>query len=287
MECSSASRALQIQATSRATVDGVSSTDDSPLVVVMLLHGGSESGASSSSRALLESLESIGPVIFPPRNTKNSSAMRIRCIPSSPPVCVVSTRITDAVAAAASVRPDIVILLPCCSSSSSSIEPRTQSSQSAAITQLHLALPTVPVLHPSNASIESAALCSMLAGDAVIDWSQFAAAAISAARSIWYSIPHLLFICKTVSLTSQHKASSTSPPFPSSVCGYRSGCCSCCCRCVHVVALATSTHQVHPVLSSCIESSVRILKPASSCSSVPSAASTVVASARLGVAGRW
>jgi hypothetical protein len=185
MECSSALDALQIRATSRVSADGVSLTDDSPLIVVLLLHGGSESNNSSSSRLMLESLESIGPVIFPPRSAKNSSAMRVRCIPSSPPVCVVSTSITDALTAAASVRPDVVLMLPCCSSSSSSIEPSAQPLPSSDVTQLQQALPTVPILHPSNASDEVAALCGMLSVNAAVDWAHFAAAAISASRSIW------------------------------------------------------------------------------------------------------
>lgn len=183
MACNTVSDALRLQSTSQSTANGVSSAGDSPLIVVLLLHGGDETGQSGSG-ALLQSLNSIGPAILPPRNSKTSPLFPIRCIPSIPPVCVAYTSSTNAAVAAACVLPDIVIFLPSSSASSSSVAASPSSESLSAMVKLRSALPTVPVVYALNAPAEAVGVCGFVAGSDSVDWMRFAAAASAAVRSI-------------------------------------------------------------------------------------------------------
>jgi hypothetical protein len=252
MDCSSSSAALRIHATTHTSADGVTSSDDAALIVVLLLHGGSEGDTGSSGVALLDSLNCVGPPIFPPRNTQHAAAVSIRCLPSEPPVCAAYAHVKNAVTAAAALLPDIVILLPGSSTSPSSpSSPSSSPSHSPySITQLQRALPTVPVVDALHPPADASALCSMLTSDHAtsdhgIEWKQVAAASIAAVRSIRCETQYVPVLNpKPHSFAdptcSQHQASAACRGVLPSALGRWSGCCRCsCCRrdCVRAIAL--------------------------------------------------
>jgi hypothetical protein len=230
MACNTVSDALRLQATSQCTENGVVSAGDSPLIVVLLLHGGDETDQSGSD-ALLQSLSTIGPAILPPRISKISPPFPIRCIPSSPPVCVAYASSTNAALAAACVLPDIAIFLP----SSSSVEASPSPEALSAMVKLRSAVPTVPVVHALNAPAEAVGVCGLLAGSDGVDWMQFAAAASAAVRSIRYGLlchilkPMLFILSETMSRCTQHEASCLCISVFSRALGrvYMQRCCSC------------------------------------------------------------
>jgi hypothetical protein len=190
MEMSGASAAVCVRATTCSTDSGVSASGDSPVVVVMLLQGGSDATDNACDSALLTSLKCVGPAILPPRNSNTAFPLTIRCIASSPPVCIVYAHSNNAVALAASVLPDLVVALPCCFTS------RPAQSSAAFIDQLRHALPTVPVVSTIDPPSEAAALCAMLQADGDVDWIQVADAAFASARNIRYQQRTFVFTCR-------------------------------------------------------------------------------------------
>lgn len=200
---SSASAAVCVRPTTSSTDNGVSSSGDSPIVVVMLLQGGSDAPDNACDSSLLTSLKSVGPAIFPPRNSNTAFPLTIRCIASSPPVCIVHVHSNNAVAAAASMLPDLVVALPCCFVS------RSEQQSAVFISQLQLALPTVPIVSSMDAPKEAAALCALLRADGDVDWMQVADAAFASAKSIRYQPTHF---CAAIARQNLIAVRSTAPP---------------------------------------------------------------------------
>lgn len=174
LHCDHAASIVQVQSTS-STVEGqVVSDSCSPLRVILLLYGGSHpgTGIGCASSSLQESLASIGPQVLPPRGTLID--IDIRCIASNPPVCIACTHVEHAVAAAASVLPDLVLLLPSCPTSSSQAE----------VVHLKAKLPSLPIISTLSPPVEAASMCRLLIDDSCVDWKEFAAASSSAASYI-------------------------------------------------------------------------------------------------------
>ncbi len=192
MDCADASTAVRVQASSCSSENGVTTLSTSPIVVVLLLHGDSEnidtvgksssnSSSSSSSRtsALLKSLKSVGPEIMLPHGSRPNFPLTIRCIASTPPVCVVHAHVNSAVGAAASVLPDLVILLPCCS------DLQSLKSTEFLLQNIRNSLPTFPVFSALDPPAAAAALCSVLTDGSSFQWPRFAEASAICATSIW------------------------------------------------------------------------------------------------------
>ncbi len=197
LNCKTAAAAVTISATSSCTASEIVCLDSSPLVIVLLLHDTSPSiPEAGCCRALLDSLSRIGPAVLPPRSCKTK--LTIRCIPCSPPVCVVFAHLENAAAAAAIVRPDLVVLLPC-----STPDP---SSTVSVITKLQYSLPALPVLHPSFPHPDAVALCRALAADSGADWQQVALSSIACARSVRYNQSVRPSSCLHCLLHTQHAA---------------------------------------------------------------------------------